>query len=44
MNNTQPVGWVGVQGDNRVIVPNEDQKQATGPTLAQLIQEGYDRR
>lgn len=41
MNNTQPVGWVGVDGDNRVLVENVDQKPATGPTLDSLILEGY---
>jgi hypothetical protein len=44
MNSTQPVGWIGLDGDNRVVVVNDERVQATGPTLAQLIQEGFDRR
>jgi hypothetical protein len=44
MNSKPVVGWVGVDGDNRVLVVNDERVQATGPTLAQLIQEGFDRR
>lgn len=50
MNSTQPVGWVGVDGDNRVLVENVDNVQPVTPpgflpappvTLDSLILEGY---
>lgn len=44
MNSTQPVGWVGVDGDNRVLVENVDNAQPTGSTIDQLIKEGFQRR